>query len=233
MTSVTQSTTDGDDTKTSGKTTYTSTIQVAPGLSSRTTTSFIDEEDTNFPFEPLNLPPPSTFFDPFFRTPQPRLFPSLFDARRNSRAKRRSQLEDYYHPSSGYNSSNSSSSIKEPIYEFPSSSSDSSTTPINSPNVNFPTSFSPTVDCSNVSADCPIVTSPVPSTASSNDTVSSSKSFKESLIRVLDEVDARVRFLRATANELEEEKEKLLNTLSSLEKRNELSMIEESKYFSP
>lgn len=210
MTSVSQTTSENDplsptgcSTSGSSQTTFTSTIQVSPGLRSRTTTSFVSD----FPaFQPIFLPPPSTFFDPFFgrQQLQMRPFPSLFD-RRGSRPRRRLSPQNH-HPSSGYNSSNSSSSLdynqpkqsQEPIYEFPSESS----TPINSP---------------------------VPSTCST-DTQSSSKSFKESLIRVLDEVDARVRFLRDTANELEEEKEKLLSTLSNLEKRNELSMIEESEY---
>lgn len=220
MTSVSQQSTGEEGvpikTSTSGtsKTTFTSSVEMTPGLTSTTRTSFIEDDDEFPSFQPIMLQPPSTFFNPFFaQQPMFRPFPSLFDTHRQrvrevreSRPKRRTstpQIRPVSSSSDDYNSSNSSSSIncnnQQPIYEFPETDD---TTPINSP---------------------------VPSMASSTDTQSSSKSFKDSLIRVLDEVDARVRFLRDTANELEEEKEKLLSTLSNLEKRNELSMIEESE----
>ncbi|KAI1287593.1 BAG family molecular chaperone regulator 2 [Halotydeus destructor] len=69
------------------------------------------------------------------------------------------------------------------------------------------------------------------SRARSNSSSSSKRSkgafLKESLIKVLDQIDSRVSFLRETANELEEEKRKLSETLSNVESNNELSEIEE------
>lgn len=50
---------------------------------------------------------------------------------------------------------------------------------------------------------------------------------KQSLVKVLDEMDSRVTFLRETANELEEEKDKLLTTLKAIEGHNKLELIEE------
>ena len=50
---------------------------------------------------------------------------------------------------------------------------------------------------------------------------------KESLTRVLDRLDTRVAFLRETANELEDEKRKLLDALNSVETTDELTIIDE------
>lgn len=50
---------------------------------------------------------------------------------------------------------------------------------------------------------------------------------KDKLIHVLDELDARVSFLRETANELQDEKQKLLQALQAIEKHKQLQMIEQ------
>lgn len=52
-------------------------------------------------------------------------------------------------------------------------------------------------------------------------------SMKEKLIRALDELDARVSFLRETANELQDEKQKLLQALQSIENHKQLQLIEQ------
>lgn len=57
----------------------------------------------------------------------------------------------------------------------------------------------------------------------------SNHSMRENLIKVLDEVDARVSFLKMTANEMEEEKQKLCNVLMNIQMNDQLSMIDEGE----
>lgn len=65
--------------------------------------------------------------------------------------------------------------------------------------------------------------------SSSNGTMSKATFLKESLVKVLDQVDGRVAFLRETANELEDEKRKLLEALLNVENANELALIAEGE----
>lgn len=114
--------------------------------------------------------------------------------------------------SSGYASCSSSSSLFNPLRKAPSEHS-----------VFFN------------SEQLPTPASPTPSSAPSTlnkpkSKVSKATFMKESLIRALDQVDSRVAFLRETANELEEEKRKLLEALINVENTNELALIAEGKH---
>ncbi|RWS17953.1 hypothetical protein B4U79_10416 [Dinothrombium tinctorium] len=50
---------------------------------------------------------------------------------------------------------------------------------------------------------------------------------RESITNILDQIDARVSFLRETAIELDEEKRKLFNVLTSIKTTNDLSLLSE------
>ena len=142
--------------------------------------------------------------DPFFDMPLPRM------AMRPHRLVMSRSTGSHGIPtdSSGYASASSSSSLFEDSRPNRSASASSSTT------------------VQTVSEDDATLAKSA-RTASQEEVQSESKARKleENLIKALDELDARVAFLRETANELEEEKQKLLVSLRWIERNGHLDQI--------
>lgn len=141
--------------------------------------------------------------DPFFDMPFPRL-----SMRPHIKASTSSRSGKFATDSSGYGSGSSSSGsvFEEGRRDDDATSSESS-------------AVSKT---NNITK-----TTPVFVRAESQPAGESKSSLKDSMIRALDELDARVSFLRETANELEEEKRKLVFALHSIENHNQLNQIEQ------
>lgn len=121
--------------------------------------------------------------------------------------------------SSGYNSGSSSSSLFHALRKAPSEQS-----------VLFPGEQLTAAPRKPVVASQSLSSQATSSSSSNHSRPSRATFLKESLVRVLDQVDARVAFFRETANELEEEKRKLLEALANVENTNELALIEEGKH---